>query len=114
MHRSKIDSLQLAMVFREKLLKSYSYEIIYNCLVEDLKILELGLEVEFPYRRSVKCGLLCYPADNLEVWANLKNGRTFYGLFVIYSIFRPTKLVVSRPVSRRAMSVGFATSNIRT
>ena len=64
--RSKIDRLTLVMVFREKLLKTYSYETIFKVLVEDLQKLELGIEVKFPTTRTVKCGILCYSADNLE------------------------------------------------
>ena len=66
-HRSKIDHLQLVMVFREKLLKTYSYRTIYKYLVDDLKLLENGMEIQLPYKRVVKCGIICHPADNLEV-----------------------------------------------
>ena len=41
--RSQIDRLQLAMVFKEKLLKKYSYEVIYKKRVEDLLKLEQGI-----------------------------------------------------------------------
>ena len=64
--RSQIDRFQLLMIFREKLLKKYSYKTIYKNLVEDLKKLELGVVVNFPMTRRVKCGILCYSADNLE------------------------------------------------
>ena len=64
--RSKIDRLQLIMVFREKLLKKYSLKTIYRLFVDDLKRLELGVVVHFPMTRRVKCGILCYSTDNLE------------------------------------------------
>ena len=64
--RSKIDRIQLVCVFREKLLKKYSYKTIYKMLVEDLLKLEAGVVVNFPVTRRIKCGVLCYSADNLE------------------------------------------------
>ena len=65
--RSQIDRLGLCMVFREKLLKKYSLKCIYKTLVNDLKKLEGGIKISFPMIRTVKCGILCYAADNLEV-----------------------------------------------
>ena len=53
-------------VFREKMIKVYGYQKIYQQLVKDLLVLEAGIEVNFPSRRTVKCGLLIHPADNLE------------------------------------------------
>ena len=64
--RSQIDRLQLVMVFREKLLKKYSTQVIYGALIEDFKKLEVGIVVDFPMTRRIKCGLLCYSSDNLE------------------------------------------------
>ena len=64
--RSQIDRLQLVMVFRDKLLKKYSYEDIYRPLVDDLAKLERGIQIHHPYQRTIQCGLLCYAADNLE------------------------------------------------
>ena len=65
--RSQIDRLQLVMVFREKLLKRYSLKTILKPLIQDLESLETdGVEVSVPDIRTVKCGLLCYIADNLE------------------------------------------------
>ena len=64
--RSQIDRLQLVMVFREKLLKKYSLSTIYSKLVSDLKRLEDGITLHYPTSRVVKCGVLCYAADNLE------------------------------------------------
>ena len=54
------------MVFREKLLKRYSVKTIFKEMVSDLKKLELGVEVNYPMTRIVKCGIACYSADNLE------------------------------------------------
>ena len=65
--RSQIDRLSLCMVFREKLLKKYSLKYIYKTLVNDLKLLEEGIVISFPMLRTVKCGIICYAADNLEV-----------------------------------------------
>ena len=65
--RSQIDRLQLIMVFGEKLLKKYSYEHIYKHWLDDLRRLESGIEINFPIARTIKCGVLCYSADNLEV-----------------------------------------------
>ena len=63
--RSQIDHLQLALAFREKLLKKYSLATIFKPLIDDLKSLEQGIEVQFPSRR-LKCGVACYVSDNLE------------------------------------------------
>ena len=59
----------LVAVFKEKLVKQYGLEMIYKQLVEDLKILEAGVAVQYPIQRTVKCGLLIHPADNLEAHA---------------------------------------------
>ena len=67
--RSKIDRIMLVAVFKEKLVKQYGLEMIYKQLVEDLKILEAGVDVQYPIQRTVKCGLLIHPADNLEAHA---------------------------------------------
>ena len=64
--RSKIDRVQLLMVYKEKLLKKYSLKTIMKVLVEDLQKLELGVEIKYPMTRKVKCGVSCYSADNLE------------------------------------------------
>ena len=66
--RSQIDRLQLVMVYQEKLLKTYSLEVIYNVLVNDLKRLEVGVKMNvMSVGRDIKCGVICYSADNLEV-----------------------------------------------
>ena len=66
-HRSKVDRLQLGLVFKEKLLKRYSYRQILRVLVQDLKNLEQdGVTLKEPCERTVKAGLLIYEADNLE------------------------------------------------
>ena len=64
--RSKIDRIQLVMIYKEKLLKTYDLKLILKPLVEDLKKLEIGVDVKIPVIRRVKCGVLCYSADNLE------------------------------------------------
>ena len=64
--RSQVDRLHLVMVFREKLLKKYSLQTIYKRLVKDLMTLEAGIIINFPMSRRVRCGVLCYAADNLE------------------------------------------------
>ena len=64
--RAQVDRLQLIMVFREKLLKKYSLQTIYKPLVDDLKRLELGVVINLPMTRRIKCGVICYAADNLE------------------------------------------------
>jgi hypothetical protein len=67
-HRSKIDKLQVGLVFREKLLKKYTFGQIFKHLVDDLKVLEdSGIDLEKPVERTVKAGLIAYVADNLEV-----------------------------------------------
>ena len=66
-HRSAIDKIQLALVFKEKLLKKYSPKVIFGSLLTDLKTLETtGVEVFEPVRRRVKAGMLLYSGDNLE------------------------------------------------
>ena len=64
--RSQVDRLQLVMVFREKLLKKYSQNIIFSRLVKDLKELQVGIRVFTPNESTVKIGLLLHSADNLE------------------------------------------------
>ena len=64
--RSKIDRLQLVMIFREKLLKKYSLKNILKPLILDLKLLEAGVDVSNPVPKKIKAGLVCYIADNLE------------------------------------------------
>ena len=64
--RSQIDRLQLAMIFREKLLKKYSFPVIYKRMVEDLIKLEEGIMVNIPDPKVIKIGLLLHAADNLE------------------------------------------------
>ena len=63
--RSQIDHLQLVMAFKEKLLKKYPLSTILKPLIEDLKLLELGIEMKSPTRK-LKCGVACYVSDNLE------------------------------------------------
>ena len=65
--RSKIDRIQLAMVFKEKLVKKYGLNKIVEPLVSDLRTLETeGIEVRVPEVTKIKCGLACYLGDNLE------------------------------------------------
>ena len=65
--RSQVDRIQLLMVFREKLIKKYSYQMIYKRLIEDFQKLEQGFEVCISSEvRMYKAGLLIYVADNLE------------------------------------------------
>ena len=65
--RSSVDRLQLGLVFKEKLLKKHSYSKIFQCLVNDLMVLEKdGIEVQEPVERRVKAGVLLYCGDNLE------------------------------------------------
>ena len=64
--RSQIDRVQLVSVFREKLLQKYSLKKLFKPIVDDLLKLEKGIKVNLPLTRTVKCGLLCYSADNLE------------------------------------------------
>ena len=67
--RSRIDRIQLVAVFKEKLIKEFGFQKIYQQLVSDLKVLESGVTVYFPIQREVKCGVLIHPADNLEAHA---------------------------------------------
>ena len=64
--RSQIDRMQLCMVFKEKHIKRYGYNAIYKKLIEDLKVLEVGIKVSFPVERVVQMGVFAYSADNLE------------------------------------------------
>ena len=70
--RSQVDRLQLGMVFKEKLLKKYSYDVIFHKMVEDMKKLEEGIIINNPEPKKVKFGLCIYVADNLE--AHLMGG----------------------------------------
>ena len=64
--RSQVDRLHLCMIYKEKLTKKYSFNVIYKALIEDLKKLENGLKIDSPEPRVVKAGLLLHSADNLE------------------------------------------------
>ena len=64
--RSQVDRISLGMIFKEKLLKKYSYEVIFKKMVDDLIKLEDGIVVNIPEPKKVKFGLLLYSADNLE------------------------------------------------
>ena len=64
--RSKIDRIQLVAVLKEKLVKQFGFQKVYQRIVEDLKHLEKGIHVSSPVERVIKCGLLLHPADNLE------------------------------------------------
>ena len=64
--RSQVDKLQLAMIFREKLFKKYSSQVIYKRIVEDLIKLESGIVMNIPEPKLTKVGLLLHAADNLE------------------------------------------------
>ena len=62
------DFLSLSLLWsnhKEKLTKKYSYAVIYRKLIEDLKKLEAGIEINTPEPRVVKAGLLLHSADNL-------------------------------------------------
>ena len=65
-YRSKIDNTHLVAVFKEKLVKKYGYNKIYEKIVKDLLILENGIQLSYPVTRTVKAGLLMHPCDNLE------------------------------------------------
>ena len=80
--RSQVDRLQLCMVYREKLLKKYSFNVIYRALINDLKKLQNGITVNCPEPKVVKAGLLLHAADNLE--AHLIGG--FSGSFSSKSV----------------------------
>ena len=54
------------MVFHEKLLKKHSLKLILKPLIDDLIKLENGIVFSGSETRAVKCGVLCYSADNLE------------------------------------------------
>ena len=54
------------MVFKEKLIKKYGYDVIFKDLIEDLRGLEVGMTINYPTERIVQMGLLAYSADNLE------------------------------------------------
>ena len=72
--RVQVDRLQLAMIFREKLLKKYSYAMIYKKMVDDLLKLESGITVNLEEPSTIKVGLLLHAADNLE--AHLLSGMS--------------------------------------
>ena len=72
------------MVFREKLLKKHSLKLIMKPLIDDLIKLENGIVLSGSETRTVKCGVLCYSADNLE--ASLLGG--FSGSFSSRDICR--------------------------
>ena len=71
--RSQIDRMQLCMVFKEKLVRLYGYDVIFKWLIKDLKDLEVGLTVSFPTERIVQMGVLAYSSDNLEAHLLGKN-----------------------------------------
>ena len=64
--RSQIDRIQVCMIFKEKLIKKYGFDVIFKDLVKDLRDLEVGMTINYPTERRVQMGLLAYSADNLE------------------------------------------------
>ena len=64
--RSKIDRMQLVMVFKEKNIKKHGISQILKPLVRDLQELERGISLSYPMRREVQLGVLAFSADNLE------------------------------------------------
>ena len=64
--RSKIDRIQLALVYKDRLVKKYGFKVIFKPLIDDLKKLEEGITVDFPIEKKVQLGLLAYSGDNLE------------------------------------------------
>ena len=64
--RSKIDRLHLVAVVQEKVIKHFRYSRVYEEIVNDLKILEQGVNVYHPVEWRIRCGLLLNSADNLE------------------------------------------------
>ena len=66
--RSQIDRIQLALVVKEKVMRKYGEQLIYENLIKDLHKLEEGIDISDQGAPSkiVKCGLLLYAADNLE------------------------------------------------
>ena len=64
--RSRIDRMQLCMVYKDKLVKKYGYKKIFHKLIEDLKILETGFRFNDSFDSVVKFGILAYSGDNLE------------------------------------------------
>ena len=64
--RSKIDRLHLVAVVQKKVIKHFRYSRVYEEIVNDLKILEQGVNVYHPVERRIRCGLLLNSADNLE------------------------------------------------
>ena len=63
--RSRIDRMQLCMVYKDKLVKKYGYKVIFERLINDLKLLEKGITYNNP-ASTVKLGVLAYSGDNLE------------------------------------------------
>ena len=69
--RSNVNRIQLGLVFKEKLLRKYSFSQIASNFIGDLLVLEQeGVEVETPFKRSVKAGVLLYSGDNLGIVSN--------------------------------------------
>ena len=64
--RSKIDQIQVCVIVKDSILKKYGYAKIYQPLIEELTLLEEGINVQYPIARTVK---VCFPfhlGDNLE------------------------------------------------
>ena len=64
--RSKVDQIQVCIIVKDQILKKYGYGIIYQPLIDDLKVLESGIIVDLPVCRKIK---VCFPlhlGDNLE------------------------------------------------
>ena len=64
--RSQIDRINLALIVKEKVLKKYGYKIVYKKLLDDMKKMEEGFDIQLPFPRKVKCGFLVHAGDNLE------------------------------------------------
>ena len=66
-YRSQIDTINVGVIVREKLLKKYGYQRIYRPLIDDLEHLEkVGVVVSYPFVRNVKATMVAHLGDNLE------------------------------------------------
>ena len=65
-YRSKVDNIFLAIVVKEKYVRKYGYKKIYRPLINDLKKLEEGVQVDIPFPRTVKAACVVHCGDNLE------------------------------------------------
>ena len=65
-YKTKIDTINVAIIVQDRIVKKYGYQIVYKKLIEDMKALEEGITVDLPFKRVIRVGFCLHLGDNLE------------------------------------------------